>query len=158
DEGEAQRKGITPDQLAAETAEKWRKGLSEWGEDAARIQRYRDSVDVAIYTPGSSAGLQLTVLRSFAAPGPATVNDTDALRERLGATVAGLLALLGIEADPLRSREHILLSQILERAWREGRDMDFPALIRAVQTPGFDKVGMVDLDSFFPSKDRMALA
>src|SRR5689334_18046760 len=113
DDAEAKRQGITPDELAARSAQQWRDGLAKWGEDGARIQRFKDAVDIAIYTPGSNAGLPLTVLRSFAAPPAAIVADADALRERIGSSVSGLLALLGIEADPIRSREHILLSQLL---------------------------------------------
>jgi hypothetical protein len=160
DESEAQRKGVSPDEFAAKTAKTWRDGLAEWGEDGARIQRYLDAVDIAIYTPGSNAGLPLTVLRSFAAPSQAVLGDADAdvMRERLVSTVSGLLALLGIEADPVRSREHILLCNILEKSWREGHDLDLAGLIRSIQSPPFDKVGFVDVESFFPAKDRLALA
>ncbi|MGI6419339.1 MAG: ATP-binding protein [Thermoguttaceae bacterium] len=158
DEAEAGRQGITPEQLADATARKWREGLAEWGQDATRIERFRSSVDLAIYTPGSSAGLPLAVLRSFTAPPRSVLDDADALRERIASAVSGLLALLGIEADPLKSREHILLAQIFERSWREGRDLDLAGLVRAIQSPPFDKVGLVDLETFFPAKDRTALA
>src|SRR5262249_3150555 len=140
------------------TAERWKKGLAESNEQPERIARYRDAVDVAIYTPGSNAGLPLSVLRSFAAPGPEIVADADALRERIQSAVAGLLALLGSEADPLRSREHILLATILDRAWREGRNVELGGIIREIQSPPFDKVGFLDLESFYPAKERFALA
>ncbi len=158
DPADATRKGITVDQLAEQTAEKWREGLAQWGEDGARIARYRDAVDIAIYTPGSNAGLPITVLRSFHAPPHAMLKDADALRERINASVSGLLALLGIDADPLRSREHILLSTIIDRAWRAGRDISLSDMIRGIQQPDFDKVGVMDLESFFSAKDRFALA
>ncbi len=158
DESEAQRKGISPDEFAAKTAKTWRDGLAQWSEDGARIQRYLDAVELSIYTPGSNAGLPLTILRSFAAPSRAVMEDADVLRDRLVSTVSGLLGLLGIEADPVRSREHILLSNILEKAWREGHDLDLPGLIRSIQSPPMEKVGFVDLESFFPAKERMALA
>lgn len=158
DPADAARKSISVEELAAQTADKWRAGLAEWGEDGARIARYRDAVDIAIYTPGSNAGLPLTVLRSFAAPPKAMLSDGDALRERVNAAVSGLLALLSIDADPLRSREHILLATILDRAWREGKDLTLSDMIRVIQQPGFDKVGVLDLESFFPAKDRFGLA
>lgn len=158
DDGDAARKGISPDELATATAETWRKGLAEWDQDGERIQRFRDAVDVAIYTPGSTAGRPLSVLQSFAAPPPALRADTNALRERIGSTVAGLLGLLSIDADPLKSREHILLSTLLDQAWRNGRDLDLPGLIQGVQKPPFDKVGVFDLETFFPLKDRIGLA
>jgi DNA helicase HerA-like ATPase len=158
DPEEAKRASVTPAQLAATTAEQWKKGLAEWGQDGARIQRLRDAVDMAIYTPGSSAGLPLTVLRSFDAPPASTRDNNEAMREAVSAAASGLLGLLGIDADPLKSREHILLSNVLDRAWRDSRNLDMAALIRAIQTPGFDKVGVMDLESFFPAKERFELA
>ncbi len=158
DEDEAARKGATPDQYAQQTAALWKKGLAEWGQTPERIARFRDAADLAIYTPGSSAGLSLSVLRSFDAPPAALVQDQDALAERIMAAVSGLLALLGIQADPIRSREHILLSNILDRAWRAGRSLDLATLIREIQAPPFDRIGVMDLDTFFPAGDRMALS
>src|SRR5262245_23045172 len=158
DPDEAKRQGATPDQFATKTAEQWKKGLVEWGQDGARIQRLKDAVDMAIYTPGSSAGLPLTVLRSFDAPPQSTRDNHEAMREAVSAAASGLLGLLGIEADPLKSREHILLSNILDRAWRDEKSLDMEALIRLIQSPGFDNVGVMDLESFFPAKERFELA
>ncbi len=158
DEGEAARKGRTPDEHARKTADLWRKGLAQWGEDGERVRRFRDAVDVAIYTPGSSAGLQLAVLRSFDAPPQALIDDAEALRERVSGAVSGLLALLGLDTDPLRSRDHVLLASIIGGAWREGRSLDLPQLIRAVQAPGFDQVGVFDLETFYPAPERLSLA
>jgi hypothetical protein len=158
DEGEAARKGKSVEEFAASTAETWRKGLAEWGQDGARIQRLRDAAEVSVYTPGSESGRPLCVLRSFTAPAAETLADTTALKERISSSVAGLLALLGIEADPIRSREHILLSAILDDAWRKGQSPDLAAVIQAVQKPPFDTVGVFDVESFFPAKDRTELA
>ncbi len=158
EEGQAARKGMTVPEYAKQTADQWREGLASWGQDGARIQRLHDSVDMTIYTPGSNAGLPLTVLRSFAAPAPELVADSDAMRERVLASVSGLLALLGVEADPIRSREHILLSNILDGAWREGRDLDLGALIQEIQKPPFERIGVMDLESFYSAKDRFGLA
>ena len=158
DPDEAGRQGLTVEQFAAQTAEQWSEGLAAWGEDGARIARFRDAVDLAIYTPGSTAGLPLTVLRSFDAPPPGLVSQAEAYRERVASAVSGLLALLGIDADPISSREHILLSNVLDHAWREGHDLDMASLIHAVQSPPFQKVGVLDLETFFPAKDRFALA
>jgi hypothetical protein len=158
DPDEAGRKGLTREEFAARTAQTWREGLAAWGEDGARIARYRDAVDMAIYTPGSSAGLPLTVLRSFAAPPPGLAEQPEAYRQRIASAVSGMLALLGVDADPMSSREHILLSNVLDHAWRAGHDLDMPGLIHAVQSPPFQKVGVLDLETFFPAKDRFALA
>ena len=158
DESEAARQEISPDELAERTADTWRKGLAGWDQDAQRIADFRSRVDLAIYTPGSSAGLPITVLRSFAAPPEAVRQDADALRERIGSAVSGLLALVGLDADPIRSREHILLSQLLDQAWRDGHDLDIAALIHGIQRPPFDRVGVVDIETFFPAKERLELS
>ncbi|HMP80886.1 MAG TPA: ATP-binding protein, partial [Pirellulaceae bacterium] len=111
-----------------------------------------------IYTPGSSAGRQLALLSSFAAPNQQIINDDELFRERVGSTASGLLALLGIDHDPIRSREHILISMILDHAWRGGHDVDLAKLIAEIQSPPFQRVGVVDMDTFFPAKDRTTLA
>lgn len=158
DEAEAGRKGLTPDDFAAKTAETWKKGLADWGQDGARIQRLRESVDMAVYTPGNSAGRPLQILRSFSAPPPAVAQDAGALRDRIMSAVSGLLGLMGINADPIQSREHILLSNILDRAWRDGRSLDIAGIIQDIQKPPFEKIGVFDLESFYPAKERFGLA
>jgi hypothetical protein len=158
DPAEATRKGLTVDELAKKTAQDWRKGLADWNQPIERIAKFRDSADIAIYTPGSNAGLPLTVVRSFAIPDEVILEDRDALRERITGAVSGLLALLGVQGDPLRSREHILLSTILERAWKAGKSLDLPQLIREIQKPSFTTIGVMDLESIFPASDRFALS
>jgi hypothetical protein len=158
DPDEAGRRGLTVDQLAVQTADQWQQGLAAWDQDGARIARFRNAVDLAIYTPGSSAGLPLTVLRSFNAPPPGLVGQAEAYRERVTSAVSGLLALLGIDVDPISSREHILLANVLNHSWRAGKDLDMASWIHAVQSPPFAKVGVMDVETFFPAKDRFALA
>jgi hypothetical protein len=157
-EDDARRKNLSADDYARQQAEQWQKGLASWGEDGARIQRLRDAADFAIYTPGSNAGIPLSILKSFAAPPPAIREDEELLRERIGTTATSLLGLLGIDADPIKSREHILIATILDAAWRQGRELDLAGLIQQIQTPPVKRVGVLDLDAFFPSKDRFALA
>jgi hypothetical protein len=158
DPAEAARAGQTVEQHANAVAERWRRGLGEWDQDAERIARLRAAADLALYTPGSTAGRPLQALRSLAAPSAAVAADADALRERVQASASGLLALLGIEADPIRSREHILLSTLVDRAWREGRSLELGALVAEIQRPPFERLGVMDLESFFPAADRMGLA
>ena len=155
---EAVRAGMKPDELAAKTAERWKTGLAEWGQTPERIARFRDAVDISVYTPGSSAGVPLTVLRSLSAPPATTVQNAEAFRDAVSAAAASLLGLMGTDGDPLRSREHILLANILDRAWRDGQSVDMPTLMRLIQQPPFDKVGVMDLESFFPAKERFALS
>jgi uncharacterized protein DUF87 len=157
-EDDARKKGLSSADYAKEQAELWTKGLAGWQQDGARIQRLRDAADFAIYTPGSNAGLPVSILKSFAVPSEDVRNDQELLRERINTTVMSLLGLLGIEADPLQSREHILLSTILAHTWKQDADLDLAALIHAIQSPPVAKIGVMDMDSFFPSKDRFALA
>jgi hypothetical protein len=157
-EEDARRKGLDVAAYAAQQAELWRKGLAAWGQDGARIRRLKDAADVAVYTPGSTAGLPVSIVKSFGAPGAAVREDAELFRERIGTTATSLLGLLGIEADPLQSREHILLARLFEAAWREGRDLDLPGLIQLIQSPPVTRVGALDLDAFFPAKDRFELA
>lgn len=157
-EDDARKKGLSSADYAQAQAELWTKGLAGWQQDGARIQRLRDTADFAIYTPGSSAGLPVSILKSFSAPSDDVLGDAELLRERISTTVTSLLGLLGIEADPIQSREHILLSTILDQTWRKGQDLDLAALIQAIQAPPVSKIGVMDVDSFFPSKDRFALA
>ncbi|HET9156548.1 MAG TPA: hypothetical protein VFN91_07775 [Myxococcaceae bacterium] len=158
DADEAKKQGLTPAQLAEKTAATWKKGLEDWDEDGARIARFRDACEVAIYTPASKAGRPLALLRSLTAPPQAVLDDDEALRARVQGAVSGLLALAGIESDPMQGREHILLSQLVQRAWSGGHDLDLAGLIQGVQRPLFDKVGVLDLESFYPAKDRAGLA
>ena len=143
---------------AAAEAEKWRTGLAAWGQDGARIERLRQSADVVLYTPGSTAARPLSIVNSLSAPPAAVIEDAEVLGDRVRSTVGSLLSLLGIDADPLTSRDHILLSTILHDVWRAGRSLDLGGLIHAVQTPAVTRVGVMDLESFYPEKDRFALA
>ena len=158
DPADATRAGLTPDEYSAKMAKVWKEGLAAWDQPPERIAKFRDAVDISIYTPASNAGLPLTVLKSFNVPGEATLRNSEAMRERVAASASGLLALLGIDADPLQSKEHILLATILDRSWREGKDVDLGTLIRLIQKPNFDKVGFMDVESFYPSKERFAFA
>jgi hypothetical protein len=158
DPQQAAQEGTTPDALADATATRWRDGLAAWGQDGARIQRLVDAADVTVYTPGSRAGRPLSVLRAFTAPPEAIRLDDELLRERIAATATSLLALVGIEADPLTAPEHLLLSTLLDGAWRAGRDLDLAALITGIQAPPFATVGVMPVDTVFPPKDRLALA
>ncbi len=155
---DARRKGMDEAAFATAQADAWRKGLAEWGMGPERIRALRDSADFAIYTPGSEAGIPVSILRSFAAPPAGQLDDAEALRERIGGTVGALLGLMGIEADPVRSREHILLATILEHHWRRGEDLDLARLILAIQEPPVRTLGVFDVDTFYPQKERFALA
>ena len=158
DDRESSAAGLTRPQFAAKQAELWRKGLGDWGQDPQRIGRLRAAADFAVYTPGSQTGLPVNALGSFAPPPPAVMEDRDFMRERILSTATSLLALTGIDADPITSREHILIANIFSAAWSENKELDLPGLVRAIQEPPFARVGVMDIDSFFPAKDRFQLA
>ncbi len=160
DAGDASRRGRTVPERAVEVATQWREGLAAWGQDGARIAKLRETVDLAIYTPGGTAGRPLAVIQSLDAPTGVDGSPADAetLREKVDAAVSSLLALAGVEADPLQSREHVYLANLLHHAWRQGRSMDLPGLVRAILEPPIARVGVLDLETFFPAKDRQALA
>jgi len=159
DEGEASRKGLEPLAYAKEVASTWSSGLESWGEGQARVAKYNNAVERCIYTPASQAGMPLSILDSFKAPPQEILLDTaGAFRERVMTTTTGLLGLLGINADPLKSKEHILIASLLTKRWQEGVDLDLPSLIKEVQQPPFDKIGVLALDDFYPPKERLALS
>jgi hypothetical protein len=155
---EARNQGLDRAAFAAKQAELWKSGLAGWQEDGDRIARLRAAAEFTIYTPGSDAGRPVSVLKSFAAPDAATMNDREALRDRISSTATSLLGLVGIAADPMKSREHVLLSNLLDFNWREGKNPDLPALIAQIQKPPVQKIGVLDLESFYPAKDRFELA
>ena len=154
----AKKAGKNIEEFAADTATRWRQGLASWGQDGDRIQRLHDNADFAIYTPGSSAGLPLSVLQSFTCPPSLIQQDKDLYREKIAATATSVLALMGVAADPITSREHILISNLLEHRWDQGGNLDLPGLINQIQQPPFERIGVMDLDTFYPEKDRLKLA
>ena len=155
---DAARAGVPVSTFAQQEATRWKEGLASWGQDAARIARMRAAAEFTVYTPGSSAGRPLSILQSLAAPPPAIADDAEMLADRVAGAVGSLLSLLGVDGDPLTSREHILLSTLLTRAWSAGESVDLGTLIQQIQTPPVTRVGVMDLEAFFPQKDRFALA
>ncbi|MEM2840214.1 MAG: hypothetical protein QXN62_01425 [Candidatus Bathyarchaeia archaeon] len=155
---DARRKGLSEDEFAAQQAELWRNGLAQWGQSGERIRLLKDSADFVIYTPGSDAGVPVSILQSFAAPDLSWESESELLRERIQGTVRALLGLIGVEADPVRSREHILLANLFEYFWRNREDLDLLRLIQSIQHPPIRQLGAFDVDTFYPKKERFELA
>ncbi|MGA9190191.1 MAG: hypothetical protein WBZ24_00525 [Anaerolineales bacterium] len=154
---DARKKDLTLEAFAAQQADLWKKGLESWGESGERIAKLKQAAEFAIYTPGSSIGLSVSVLKSFDVPEAAILDDSELLQDRISSTVSGLLGLMGIDADPIQSREHILLSTLISHAWDQGEGLDIAGLIEGVQNPPFEQVGVLKLEDFYPSKDRFGL-
>ena len=159
DQDEARRKNKDLKQLSEETADLWKNGLADWGLGRDELQALKDSVQFCVYTPGSTSGEPINILSSFAAPDLKWEENSEVLRERISSTVTGLLALVGMgDIDPLRSREHILLANLLENAWSQGKSLDMIELIMQVQSPPIERLGAFPMDRFFPEDDRFELA
>jgi hypothetical protein len=154
---EAKRAGVSPEAYAKTVADTWKQGLAEWDQDGERIQRLRDAAEFTVYTPGGTAATPISILRSFTPPPEEVSADAELLRQRVATTASSLLALAGIDADPVKSREHVLLSALFSKAWADGQELDLPALIEQVQTPPIGKLGVLDLETFYPAKERFAL-
>lgn len=153
------RQGKSLEQASTETAQQWKQGLSEWGITHERLLALQNAAHYSVFTPGSDAGLQISVLSSLEAPEIPWEGNKEILREKIASTVTALLGLVGYsEIDPLRSREHILLSNIFEFAWSRGKPLDLTELILQVQNPPFEKLGAFPVETFFASKDRTDLA
>ena len=158
DPAEAAKKELTLAACAEQTAKAWQEGLASWGQGKERIQSLRQKTTFSVYTPGSSAGLPVSVLNSFTAPAAEVLQDTDTLNGLVNSTTTSLLALIDVKGDPLQSREHILVSSILLQSWRAGEGLSLEGLIGQIVSPPFAKIGVFALDTFFPQPERMGLA
>lgn len=156
--GDAAKRGLSVAQHAEAQARAWREGLAQWGQDGARIAKLRAAAEFRVYTPGSNAGMPVSILDSLRAPDAALREDAELYRERIASTATSLLCLLGVDADPIQSREHILLSNLFAKAWTDGLDLDLGALIRQIQDPPMSRIGVLELESFYPAKERFGLA
>jgi hypothetical protein len=155
---DARRKAISVDEFATQQSDLWKKGLGDWGQSADRIKKLRETVDMAIYTPGSNAGLPVSILSSLDCPPTEVMDDAETLGDRIESTVSSMLGLMDIEADPVQSPEHILLSNIISHCWKKGQNVSLENLVRHIQQPPIRKVGVVDIDTFMPETKRTALA
>ena len=156
DESAARREGLSPDELAARTAGQWREGLASWEINGERMRRLKEAAPITIYTPGSQSGTPINVLGNLTSPPAGT--DIEAIRAEIEGLVSSLLVLAGIESDPISGPEHILLANLIETAWMDGRSLDLAGLIGSIPKPPFRKLGVFEIDAFFPEKQRMALA
>ncbi len=159
-QSEAKSRGIGLEQLADQTAASWRSGLEEWGIGPDRMQELSESAGYAIYTPGSVSGIPLNVVGSLIAPKLdwSVSSQAEIGRDEIEGLVSSLLVLARIDADPISSPEHILLANIIEKAWSEGRDLDLGSLIAQVRQPPMRKLGVFEMESFYPQKERDRLA
>jgi hypothetical protein len=152
----AGREGVTVTEKAAATAAMWQKGLESWEIDTERMHRLKAAADVTVYTPGSTTGVPLNIIGSMDSPGAEL--DPESLQDEIDSLASSLLGLVGVDSDPMSGREHILLSNLFQHAWTAGRNLDLGGLIAQIQEPPMRKLGVIELESFFPAADRMKLA
>ncbi|WP_457562392.1 helicase HerA domain-containing protein [Caminibacter pacificus] len=157
DESTAQAKGMSVDELAEKTAKMWKEGIESFHQDLDRVKRYAE-VDKTIYTPGSTAGVSVNILGSFEAPGEEVVDDVDLFASLINSSVSSILSLIGIDADPVSSKEHLLISNIFYYFWSKGQSLSLEELIGYITNPPFEKIGVMPLKTFYPQKERLELA
>ncbi len=154
----ARREGVSVSELAARTARKWSDGLAASGQSGDRIRRLREAAEMTVYTPGSRSGTPLAMLASLDPPPPDVLDDPEARRERIESLVSGILALAGLPGEPGTSRDHVLLSAIVDGLWKSGRRVDFGTLVRTIPAPPIERIGFLDLENFYPAGERFQLA
>ena len=155
---EARRAGMDVNDYAGDVAARWRDGLKAWGIVPDRVKWLKYAADYAIYTPGSDSGLPISILDAMQAPPQGWVGHEESHRERISGIVTALLALIGKQVEPVKDREHVLIANIFENAWRQGQGLTLEDVIIQVQQPPFQKLGVFDVDTFFPEKERFKLA
>ncbi|MFK7851665.1 MAG: ATP-binding protein [Akkermansiaceae bacterium] len=155
---DAAKKGVSVDEFSEKTAAMWKKGLGEWGQTPERIARFKDQVDVNIFTPGSNSGIPVSILSSLDVPPIEVMEDSELYGDRVSGTVESLLSLVGIDGDGTQSSEAVLLATIFQEEWKAGRGLGLESLILKIQKPGFGKIGVIDLETFYPEKKRQDLA
>ncbi|TET17136.1 MAG: DUF87 domain-containing protein, partial [Candidatus Cloacimonadota bacterium] len=154
---DARRDGVDVATYTGKIARIWKEGLSTWGIGSDRIRKYKESAEFKIYTPGSKAGYRVSILSSLHAPKLTWTEEEETLREKIRGTVSALLGIINYNTDPIRSKEHILLSNIFEHFWRKGEDLTLETLIGAIGNPPFKKLGVLSLETFFPKNERQKL-
>ena len=156
---EARRRGKSVQEYAKEAAESWREGLAKWGITQDKVRRLKEIADVLIFTPGSDAGLPVSILQTLQVPvGLSWDRDAEILRARIRDVASALLDMIGHESDPVKSKEHILISNVIEHAWRNGQGLDLPMLIDFVRNPPFSQLGVIEVDTFVTPEERQRLA
>jgi len=154
---EARAKDVDVNDYAVKISTMWKEGIESWGQNAERVEKF-SSVKKTIYTPGSSAGVGINIMSSLETPPAEIMEDSDTFSSYLKSTTVSLLSLVGIAADPLDSKEYILLAQILTKAWLADEDMGIESIIGKIINPSFKKIGVLPLDDFYPQDARFKLA
>lgn len=156
---EAEAEGLSSAEMAVKKADLWRKGLAASMQDGERIRALRENAEFALYTPGGQFGRPLSLEGMFKRPAPTVMADLEIFQDVVSTTATSLLHLVGItDADPVSSREHVFLSALIQKTWQDGQDLAIPQLIHWISKPPITTIGVMDIETYLPEKDRFALA
>jgi hypothetical protein len=159
DPDDARRAGMDIDAFSADVAQRWRDGLGSWGIVQERMRWLKMATQYSIFTPGSETGLPVSIMASLRAPRDGwTHENEEELRENINAVTTALLALTGKNAEPVTDPEHVLIANIFEHAWKQGKDLTLEDIILQVKSPPFDKLGVFPVDKFMNERARSKLA
>lgn len=151
----AEQNDMTVEEYAAKEAKTWRSGLAASGQDSDRVRKFQQT-PVTIYTPGSTSGIPISIVQSLNPPGD-VIQGEELILEKITGVVDSLLTLLGQAPSPF-SQEHVLLSTIIQSQWQRGVTVTLPDLVHLVQQPPVQNIGVLDLETFYPERERRKLA
>ncbi|WP_172201018.1 ATP-binding protein [Campylobacter sp. RM16188] len=154
EESEAQNKGLSVEEFAQNESQTWKKGIENSFQSLERVKTFKDSVELKIYTPKSSAGVGVALLGDFACP---YMDNEEEFSEYVSSLASSILSLIGVDND-VNSKEHLLISNIFTHKFKENSDVTLEELIGFIATPPFAKIGVFDVEKFYSSSERMKLA
>jgi len=156
-EDEARNKEKDVSEYAKGIASMWQEGIKRDHQDETRVAKLH-AVEKTIYTPGSSSGVSVNILSSLESPSSEVLDDADTFASYLKSTVSSLLSLINVEANPISSKEYLLIAQILADRWLRGESISLEELIGSIISPSFDKIGVLPLETFYSQNKRFSLA
>ena len=106
----------------------------------------RAKMEVRMITPGAFHGETVNIFSSL--------NKLD----KVNTTVSALLKMIGEKHDPIQSRAHIFLSNLIRARIKLGHSNKLRELIHSIQDPPFNMLGAMELDEVYPRATRFALA
>jgi len=155
---EAVRSGMLPEEYAREVFEKHEESLRKYNLIDRREKLFEES-EVIVVTPGSTAGIPLSLLSELTPPDTLNWKEhEEVLLNKIKVTVSALLELAGRPSDPLKSYEHVLISSIVEYCWRRKEPLDYSKLLSYIIDPPLDRIGALEVDAFIPVSERKKLA
>jgi len=155
---DARRAGMDVASYAADIAQTWRDGLQQWSIVPDRLRWLKGAAQLSIYTPGSDAGLPISILASLRAPRENWQGQEEIIRERISGLVTALFTLVGMSFEPVKDVEHVLVSNIIENSWQQGKDLTLEDIVLQIQEPPFEKLGVFPIDQAISSRKRSKLA